>query len=91
MEDFLVTNIVDGDTFDVEPKWVWEGATGSRVRPTGFDAPEVGGLAGELATSKLRDLILDKTVQLGEAYKIDRDRLVCDVFFQGKNLASYFK
>lgn len=45
MSEFTVVNVVDGDTFDVSPNWKWSGETGSRVRPTGFDAVEIGSRA----------------------------------------------
>jgi len=90
MADFKVTHVVDGDTFDVSPNWRWNNETGSRVRPTGYDAPESGTIEGQRAKEKLKRLILGKTVQLGEVAKIDRGRLVCKVFYNGKNLADYF-
>jgi len=90
MHAFTVTSIVDGDTFDVSPNWAWNRESGSRVRPTGYDAPEMGTIAGVAAKARLSQLILGKTVELGNAYKIDRGRLVCDVYFQGRNLAGYF-
>lgn len=81
--------IVDGDTFDVNPGWQWNGEQGNRVRPTGFDAPEVGTLAGAFATRRVQDLLLGKYVDLRKAYRIDRGRLVCDVYFEDKYLADY--
>lgn len=39
---FRVTKIIDGDTFEVSPNWEWDGKSGNVVRPTGFDAPEIG-------------------------------------------------
>lgn len=90
MANFRVTNIVDGDTFDVSPGWRWEGQTGNRVRPTGFDAPEIGTIAGDHAKQKLARILYGQTVEFGSAYKVDRGRLVCDVFYQGKKLAEYF-
>jgi len=39
---YRVTRIVDGDTFEVAPKWEWDGAEGSRIRPIGYDTPERG-------------------------------------------------
>ena len=90
MAIFTVISVVDGDTFDVSPNWKWNEQTGSRVRPTGFDAPELSTYGGQAAKTKLSNLILGKQVELGSAYKIDRGRLVCDVFFQGRNLADYF-
>jgi endonuclease YncB( thermonuclease family) len=90
MATFKVTSIVDGDTFDVSPGWSWRGESGSRVRPTGYDAPEIYASGGDTAKAKLERLVLGKQVELGTAYKVDRGRLVCDVYLNGKNLADYF-
>jgi len=90
MSVFTVTAIIDGDTFEVSPQWKWNGETGTRVRPTGYDAPELHAYGGQAAKDKLSNLILGKTVELGNAYRIDRGRLVCDVYYQGRNLADYF-
>jgi len=90
MAQFKVIDVIDGDTFEVTPQWNWNGRTGSRVRPTGYNAPELYEPGGQQATSKLMQLILGKIVELGDAYRVDHDRLVCDVYFSGKNLASYF-
>jgi len=90
MAEFTVTSVIDGDTFDVSPDWKWNGQTGSRVRPTGYDAPELHAVGGQAAKDKLSGLILGKKVVLGTAHTIDRGRLVCDVFFNGRNLADYF-
>ena len=90
MSAFKVTAIIDGDTFEVSPQWKWNGETGTRVRPTGYDAPEMGTYGGQAAKDKLSRLILREEVDLRAAYKVDRGRLVCDVYFRGKNLADYF-
>lgn len=87
---FKVTSIIDGDTFEVTPVWQWNGNTGNRVRPTGYDAPELDAYGGQAAREKLANLILGKKVGLGTFYRVDRGRLVCDVYFQGRNLAWYF-
>ncbi len=42
MTEFKVVNIVDGDTFDVDPGWKWNGDNGKRIRPAGYDAAELG-------------------------------------------------
>ncbi len=91
MAKFTVTSIIDGDTFEVSPSWEWQGQTGNRVRPAGYDAPEVTQRGGPWATAVLARLILHKQVELGTAYRVDRGRLVCEVFFQGRNLADYFR
>lgn len=90
MADFKVNNIIDGDTFAVDPQWTWNGQSGSRVRPTGFDAPEINTISGQKAKEKLSRLIFGKKVELGSAYRVDRGRIVCDVYFNSKNLAGYF-
>src|SRR5688572_21208190 len=91
MRSFQVIRIIDGDTFEVNPTWQWNGASGSCVRPTGYDAAEIGALGGATATAKLASLILGRSVQLGNGYRIDRGRLVCDVYFNGYDLARYFQ
>ncbi len=90
MATFTVTEVLDGDTFDVTPGWRWNGQQGSRVRPTGYDAPELHGYGGQAARDRLAPLILWEKVELANAYSVDRGRLVCDVFFNGHNLAAFF-
>ena len=90
MAEFKVTEIVDGDTFDVSPGWRWKGQAGTRIRPAGYDAPELGTSAGQPAKNKLSHLLLGQRVALGDAYRVDRGRLVCEVYLNGKNLTAYF-
>ena len=85
-----VTEVIDGDTFKVSPRWKWNGEVGDLVRPTGYDTPEKGSPKYTELTNKLKRLILGKIVELKTVYKIDKGRLVCDVYFNGKNLAEYF-
>jgi endonuclease YncB( thermonuclease family) len=67
MAEFTVVSIIDGDTFDVSPGWTWEGQSGTRVRPTGFDAPEIATRGGAGAKAQLSQLILRQRVKLGNA------------------------
>ena len=90
MSKFTVTSIIDGDTFEVSPQWNWNGQTGSRVRPAGYDAPELHAYGGQTAKEKLERLIHREQVDLRTAHRIDRGRLVCEVYFRNKNLANYF-
>jgi len=87
-----VIEIIDGDTFRVSLGWRWSSHSGDRVRPTGYDAPErdEDPVGWAIAKRKLAGLILGKYVDLGKGYRVDRGRLVCDVFYNGRNLASYF-
>ena len=90
MSAFTVTAIIDGDTFDVIPRWQWNGQTGSRVRPAGYDAPELHTYGSQGAKDKLSRLILGNQVDLRTAHRVDLERLVCEVYFRNKNLAAYF-
>jgi len=90
MATFNVTEIIDGDTFDVSPQWKWNGEIGNRVRPAGYDAPEINAYGGQAAKNKLARLLNGRQVELGTAHKIDRGRLVCDVYLGNNNLADYF-
>jgi len=90
MPTFTVTSIIDGDTFEVNPLWKWNGETGTRVRPAGYDAPELHAYGGQAAKGKLSKLIYGGQVELRTAHKIDRGRLVCEVYFKNTNLADYF-
>jgi micrococcal nuclease len=55
-DEYLVTHIVDGDTFDI--------STGERVRMIGIDTPERGKYFYKEATNRLDELIGNKKVIL---------------------------
>jgi len=90
MAEFKVVSVIDGDTFEVSPVWKWNDQTGSRVRPAGYDAPELDQYGGLTAKDKLSRLILGEQVELRNAHKVDRGRLVCEVYHRNRNLADYF-
>jgi micrococcal nuclease len=58
----LVTNVVDGDTLDLED--------GSRVRLSGINTPEKGECYYKEAKEKLKELTLNKTVYLHTDYSL---------------------
>ena len=89
--NFRVTEVIDGDTFKVSENWKWKGHSGDTVRPTGYDTPEENEPGYNEATLKLKKLILGKDVELKNPVKLSFERLVCDVYIGGKNIASYFK
>jgi len=90
MPAFTVASVIDGDTFEVSPQWKWSGQTGTRVRPAGYDVPELHAYNGQAAKDRLARMILGEQVDLRTAHKVDRGRLVCEVHFRNKNLADYF-
>lgn len=95
-----VVRIIDGDTFDVEPEWVWNGIQGNRIRIANYDAPElfIRGMRGAAAAMRnvaairckdqLRELIFLKEVMVVEGFKLHGNRLVCRVEINGRDLAT---
>ena len=79
-----VTQIIDGDTFDMRVEWVGKGNShiynsSERIRVAGVHAPELGSRAGEVAKQQLQDRIGGRyvhcTVQTRDRY----GRPVCGV------------
>lgn len=89
METFTVTAVIDANTFEVSPEWVYEEQSGEKVQATGYDPPKAG-KPGMSAEQKLSVLIHNKKVELGTPQGVERGRLICEVYFQGMNLAHYF-
>lgn len=87
---FKVTRVIDGDTFGVKPNWKWNSQEGDIVRPNGYNTPEQDQPGYQAAKDKLTRLIFGKEVELGKPIKITFNRLLCDVYYQDKNLADYF-
>ena len=81
MADFIVSEIVDGDTFKVKNGWEWNEKKGDAVRLTGYNAPERGEPWYKQVKQKLKDLILGKMIDIKSAKTVDEwGRLVADYF-----------
>jgi TATA-binding protein-associated factor Taf7 len=89
MEAFKVAAVIDGNTFEVTPKWEYEGQKGTMVHAKGYIAPRHGKEAMKLEQN-ISILILNKKVELGMPDGIEGDKLVCEVYFEGRNIADYF-
>ena len=87
---FRATRIIDGDTFETSSNWKWNNQTGRVVRVNGYDTPEEGKSGHQSAKDKLENLILNKDVELKNPIRITYGRLLCDVYYNGKNIADYF-
>jgi endonuclease YncB( thermonuclease family) len=85
-----VTKIIDGDTFKISPDWSWGLRYGNIIRPTGYNTPERGESGYEEATLKLKNLISGQKVTLGRPLTLTYGRLLCAVYFKGRDLAEYF-
>ncbi len=90
MSRFKVTDIVDPGTFIVSPSWNWQGDVGQRIRVTGYNCPGCDSPIYKSALRRLKNLIKGKHVELRHAYRVEKERLVCDVYLNGINLADYF-
>ena len=87
---FKVTRVIDGDTFVVKPNWKWNSQEGDTVRPNGYNTPEQDQPGFQVAKDKLTELISGKDIEINNPLKITFNRLLCDVYYQDKNLADYF-
>ena len=89
MESFTVEAVVDGNTVIISPPWKLDDQTGDTIRATGYNPPKSGSAAIK-AEQKLSIMIQNKQIELAEPHGIERGKLVCDVYFNGINLADYF-
>lgn len=87
---FKVTKIIDGNSFEISPSWKWKEITGTLIRASGYNAPEQNQSGYETALSKLKDLILDKQVELANPIRITSGLLLCDVLLDNVNLKEHF-
>lgn len=91
MAEFIVSEVIDGDTFKVRNGWKWNNHTGDKIRPTGYNTPERGEWGYDEAKQKLTDLILGEKVEVKNPQTIDQwGRLIADVYYRDRNLADYF-
>lgn len=88
METFKVVAVIDGNTFEVSPKWEFGDETGDLVQVKGYTAPKSG--KGAMAVEqKLSGLIHNKKVELGSPDGVQDNKLVCEVYYRGVNIAEY--
>lgn len=87
---YTAIKVIDGDTFEVSTNWKWNDQTGSIVRVSGYDTPEEGEPRYQTAKNNLIDLILNKEVELKNPVRITYGRLLCNVYYNDKNIADCF-
>jgi len=89
METFTVEAVIDGNTFEVSPKWEFDNEKGDLVQAKGYTAPKTG--KGAMAVEqRLSGLIQNKKVELGAPDGVRDNKLVCEVYYRGVNIADYF-
>lgn len=87
---FQVINIIDGDTIRVSPNWVLGEHKGDIVRVKGYRTPKE--TEQGFATKKIRNLLINKLVDLKNAAKLnsDSEALLSSVFLDNVDIATYF-
>ena len=88
MSMHLVNRVIDGDTLNVTPNWRYGGRQGSRVRIADVYAPEINHAGGPAAKARLSGHVLQEYVELTNPQGLSYDRLVCDVFLDGRSVAT---
>lgn len=88
---YRVVHVMDADTFEVRPYWVWNGQTSGKVGIANYVTQHPHGSDRQQARDELTRLILGKKVELGAVTGIDRGRLVCEVYMNGTDLPSLLK
>lgn len=88
-----VTQIIDGDTFDMRVEWVGKSNSrnyndNERIRVAGIDTPELGSRSGETAKQRLQRCIGGKYVQCTIQTRDVYGRLVCQVRVVPKRMAA---
>jgi len=89
MQSFKVNAVLDGNTLEVTEAWEIDGKTGKKVIARGYDAPKKGKEAISME-QRLSVMLTDKNVELGPPYEVMGNKLFCNVYFQGMNLADHF-
>ena len=89
MESFTVEAVVDGNTLIISPSWKLDNETGDTIRATGYNPPKSGS-EGMKAEQKLSIMVQNKQIELAEPKGVERGKLICDVYFNGINIADHF-
>ena len=89
MESFTVEAVVDGNTLIISPPWKLDNETGDTIRATGYNPPKSGS-EGMKAEQKLSIMVQNKQIELAEPKGVERGKLICDVYFNGINIADHF-
>lgn len=83
---FQVIKVINANTLELKPKWVWDKESGNIVRISGYDAPENDNIKYASALMKLEQLISLKEVELMNPVRTVEGILLCEVHFNNKNI-----
>ena len=87
-----VTEVINGDTFKVSPRWHSTGnEEGDTIKINGFTNPDESKAGSVDAKQTLESIILNKSVELRNPIKATQGQLMCDVAMDGKNITTLMK
>lgn len=88
---FKVVHVIDGNTLEVRPHWVWNGHSGGKVQIANHHPPALNAPGGPEARGELAHLIRGNSIELGATEGIHHGRLVCEVYMNDTPLPSLLK
>lgn len=84
MGEFQITQIIDHKTCKVYPGWRWKNTTGEYIELSLVQNYAHLSSVQPLSLRSLSQNFFGKTVKLGQAQKVKRGKLVCEVFCDKK-------
>ena|ERR1051326_8732391 len=92
---FRVIRVIDADTIQVYPNWLWNGQQGNIVRVYGYSSPTDPHVQAS-ARGKLNNILQNQLVELKNPFiapsnnVIAQPQLVCRVFRNTVDVSRYF-
>ncbi len=83
----MVADVIDGESFRVNPDWNVQGERRDIVLLRDHTAPQLGTKAGEAFKQRLEELVLNRSVEILQAVRVGSGIVEADVFISGQNIA----
>jgi len=84
---FKIIEVIDGGTFRVFPNWGWSDHEGDKIKLNGYVSlpPEHDREAKKI----LKNLLLNREVELKNPVRVSEGRLICDIYIDNKSLVPH--
>ncbi|HEX8331130.1 MAG TPA: hypothetical protein VF622_00840 [Segetibacter sp.] len=100
MTTFQVNKIIDGDTIEISPQWIWNPKNGkplkgNTIRIFGYALPQEGTYGFNFAREKLKKLLLGKLITIKNPVVLPKGensnaQIAARVFLNDVDIANYF-
>lgn len=92
---YEVVNVIDTNLIEVKPSWTWFEVSGNIVKINGYNIRlnnqvDMQPFIRKLIMKRLRTLLDGKKVKLSNPTSVEQDILICEVYLDDVNIASYF-